>query len=484
MNNSFYKELFLKLKSSKKEILVIGDLMLDRYLHGNITRISPEAPVPIIKIDHEENKLGGSGNVANNISNYGIRARLISSIGNDNNGKILISLLKEKKISTTLIFKKNDQTTTKIRSIASNQQLIRQDYDCQNIALSDNDINKIMNSISEKISVIVLSDYAKGFLTNQLCKKIIQRAEKFNIPVIVDPKGNDVKKYEGSYAITPNKKEAIELSMSENIKCDLEANLKIILKKYHIKNIIMTDGKNGIQQFSKNQFKHYPANSPKQVFDVSGAGDTVIGTIAAVLHAGYDLESSIKLANIAASMVIQKVGTEAIQLEELESYFTKNIGANNEKIMKIGDLKFLTDKLKKENKIIGFTNGCFDILHSGHVSYLEEAKKKVDFLILGLNTDYSIKRIKGDDRPVVDELNRAKVLSGLSSIDAIIFFDEKTPLKLITSIKPDALIKGSDYKINEVIGSKEMNQWGGKVFLIDLIPGQSSSKIIKKINKK
>ena len=220
------------------------------------------------------------------------------------------------------------------------------------------------------------------------------------------------------------------------------------------------------------------------MFDVSGAGDTVIATIAAALHAGLDMETSIQLANLTAGIVIQKIGTEAINLNDLESYiFEKDLNGNHEKIFSAEKIIEVVKVLKKNHKSIGFTNGCFDILHSGHVTYLAEAKKQVDFLILALNTDRSIKKIKGPLRPIVDEQNRAKVLAGLSSIDAVVFFDENTPIKLIQLIQPDLLIKGNDYKVSEVVGHKEIKKWRGEVRLIELIPGQSSSNIIKKINQ-
>jgi D-beta-D-heptose 7-phosphate kinase/D-beta-D-heptose 1-phosphate adenosyltransferase len=247
--------------------------------------------------------------------------------------------------------------------------------------------------------------------------------------------------------------------------------------------IIETNGENGINLYSDECHKKFPAVSPKQVFDVSGAGDSVISSIAVSLHAGFNIESSLTLANIAAGTVISKIGTEPVSLEDLKDFFvTKDTNLASNKIFKLDEMKSKAVQLKKQGKTIGFTNGCFDILHSGHVSYLNEAKKNVDFLILGLNTDSSIKKIKGSSRPIVDQQNRAQVLSGLSSVDAIVFFNENTPIKLIKTIQPHFLIKGNDYKVKEVVGHKEVKKWAGEVMLIDLIPGQSSTNIIKKIN--
>ena len=315
-----------------------------------------------------------------------------------------------------------------------------------------------------------------------MCQKIISKANKEKIPVLVDPKGSDISKYKNAFAVTPNKKEALSFTnMEDGIRH--EKNLNKIRKENNIKNIIETNGENGINLYSNECHKKFPAVSPKQVFDVSGAGDSVISSIAVSLHAGFNIESSLTLANIAAGTVISKIGTEPVSLDDLKDFFvTKDTNLASNKIFKLDEMKSKAVQLKKQGKTLGFTNGCFDILHSGHVSYLNEAKKNVDFLILGLNTDSSIKKIKGSSRPIVDQQNRAQVLSGLSSVDAIIFFNENTPIKLIKTIQPHFLIKGNDYKVEEVVGHKEVKKWAGEVMLIDLIPGQSSTNIIKKIN--
>lgn len=485
MNKFFHSEFKLKLKKERKYVIVIGDIMLDQYISGQIDRISPEAPVPVLKIKSIDSRLGGAANVAHNLVNLGVKTKLIASIANDLNGQKLLKLLKEKKINTNLIFKKSDQTTAKIRSISSNQQLLRQDYDCNTIHLSKMDEQKILAAIDKNTSIVLLSDYAKNFLTYSLTQKIIKKSHSMNIKVITDPKGNDISKYKNSFAVTPNLKEALILSGSSGAEEELDKKIFKLSKQNKIENIVVTEGSNGISLYSKKNKKKYPANSPKQVFDVSGAGDTVIASLTAGIYAGLDIDTSIQLANISASIVIERIGTQAINQNDLESFFLQHQQQNElNKIISLSEVKDLTTSLKSKGKKIGFTNGCFDILHSGHVSYLKEAKKNLDFLILGLNTDKSVKRIKGNLRPIVDEVNRAKVLSGLTSVDAIILFDESTPIKLIKLVKPDYLIKGNDYKIDEVVGHKELKKWGGEVILIDLIPEQSSSKIISKINKK
>jgi D-beta-D-heptose 7-phosphate kinase/D-beta-D-heptose 1-phosphate adenosyltransferase len=482
MNKLIFNDFLTRIKQNKKNILVIGDAMLDQYFFGSIDRISPEAPVPVFSVKEIENKLGGAANVVNNIINFGVKTSLISSVAKDKSGEILLELLKQKKITSNIIFKKNDVTTTKIRSVVGSQQLLRQDFDAKLISLTKLEELKIINKINKNISVIILSDYGKGFLPPALCQKIISKANKENIPVLVDPKGNDISKYKNAFAVTPNKKEALSFTNMED-GVPHEKILNKLRKENNIKNIIETNGENGINLYSDECHKKFPAVSPKQVFDVSGAGDSVISTIAASLHAGFNIESSLTLANIAAGAVISKIGTEPVSLDDLKDFFvTKDTNLASNKILKLDEMKSKAVQLKKQGKTIGFTNGCFDILHSGHVSYLNEAKKNVDFLILGLNTDHSIKKIKGSSRPIVDQKNRAQVLSGLSSVDAIVFFNENTPIKLIKTIQPHFLIKGNDYKVEEVVGHKEIKKWAGKVMLIDLIPGQSSTNIIKKIN--
>jgi len=482
MNKLIFNDFLTRIKHNKKNILVIGDAMLDQYYFGSIDRISPEAPVPIFSVKEIENKLGGAANVVNNIINFGVKTSLVSSVAKDKSGELLLELLKQKKITSNIIFKKNDVTTTKIRSVVGNQQLLRQDFDAKLISLTKLEESKIINKINKNISVIILSDYGKGFLSPALCQKIISKANKENIPVLVDPKGSDISKYKNAFAVTPNKKEALYFTNVED-GIHHEKTLNKIRKENNIRNIIETNGENGINLYSDECHKKFPAVSPKQVFDVSGAGDSVISSIAVSLHAGFNIESSLTLANIAAGTVISKIGTEPVSLEDLKDFFvTKDTNLASNKIFKLDEIKSKAVQLKKQGKTIGFTNGCFDILHSGHVSYLNEAKKYVNFLILGLNTDSSIKKIKGSSRPIVDQQNRAQVLSGLSSVDAIVFFNENTPIKLIKTIQPHFLIKGNDYKVKEVVGHKEVKKWAGEVMLIDLIPGQSSTNIIKKIN--
>lgn len=471
-----------KFLASKKACLVIGDLMLDQYIFGDVNRLSPEAPVPIIKKNKHHNRIGGAGNVALNLIGLGIKPLLVGSIGNDENGKILSSLIKKHNLSIKGLIKENGQTTTKTRVMAGHHQIVRIDEDQISFGPNEANIKKIIKYINSDLSCIVISDYNKGFLSASFLKKIIQQANRGKIPVLIDPKGKDASKYAGATLITPNKKEAMELTGLTNFDNDLiNTALKKINKNYKINSIVMTQGKDGISHITPKKINTYPASISKQVYDVSGAGDTVIATLASCIIANLDLSDSFKLANLAAGIVISKLGTVPISREELLDEMESHLNGQKNKIFSLKELLLKISGLRAKGQTIGFTNGCFDILHSGHVTYLEKAKSQVDYLILGLNSDSSIKTIKGKNRPIVSEADRARVLCALESIDAVIIFNESTPIKLIKEIKPDVLIKGNDYEPKSVVGAKEIKKWEGKLYLVPLLEGKSSSKIINKI---
>ncbi len=472
-----------KFNSKGKWAFVIGDVMLDKYIFGEVNRISPEAPVPIVEKKSDSFRMGGASNVAANLTGLGIKTILSGVVGNDQNGEVLKRLLKKNDIGQQGLIKSTLSTTTKTRIIAGHQQIVRVDDENINISLSANQIKKILNLIIKKPSIIVLSDYAKGFLTENLIQKIIKQAKKLNIPILVDPKGNDIQKYEGATILTPNKKEAFALSKLASPDEDLlEKQLKKLCVKFNIENIAMTQGDQGIKLVSSRKIDVIPATKLKKVFDVSGAGDTVIATLAAGLIGNLTTHKSLELANIAAGVAIGKVGTVAIEGHEIINEIDTEQTLQIHKIITFDKLDGMLKNLRAKDLKIGFTNGCFDILHAGHVTYLEKAKSNIDFLILGLNSDSSVKKIKGAKRPIINQDDRARVLSSLEVVDAVVIFDEETPIKLIQKVKPNFLIKGSDYKLTEVVGHKEVTKWGGKVKLIELLEGRSSSSIIKDID--
>ncbi len=474
---------------SKQHALVIGDVMLDRYLMGEVGRISPEAPVPVVLIKSAEARAGGASNVAANLALLGISTRLVGCVGADEEAKILSQLVKACGVKANLITSKVRPTIAKTRILGGHQQMLRLDQeDSASFSTADNTslLQILKVELGEKPSVVILSDYAKGLLSETICQQIIAQCQTHKIPVLVDPKGTDYSKYKGATALTPNKKEAAEACHTNSQDTDLMSKVSALKTKLGLGFMAVTRGEEGISLIEgdtiKNNAHHLPATAQK-VFDVSGAGDTVIATLAAGLMHDLTPLQSLELANIAAGVVVGKVGTVPITRADLLEALTAKQG--NEQAHKICDLAELDLKVnawKQAKQKIVFTNGCFDLLHAGHVTYLEAAKKRGDKLILGLNTDRSVSAIKGPSRPVVHENDRARVLAALESVDAVILFDEDTPLKLIKALKPDVIAKGSDYTASQVVGGKEVQSWGGEIALIELVEGRSTSNIIRKLN--
>lgn len=471
---------------AKKLVLVIGDVMLDRYLMGNVNRISPEAPVPVVLLNTSEERAGGAANVAANLSGLGLSTQIIGCVGNDDAGKALKQLIADAGIDIANIMTSNLRpTVSKTRVMSGNQQIVRIDDESLS-AFTLDETNQLLinvtNALDAKPAMVILSDYAKGLLSEATCQAIITQCKQLNIPVIADPKGHDYNKYLGATALTPNKKETAEacaVAMHEtetllNAAKQLRSNLKLDF-------LAVTRGEEGISYIDDKQVEHIPATA-KKVFDVSGAGDTVIATLAAGLVYGMTAHDALQLANIAAGIVVGKVGTVPVtQTELLKALVSEDGQSQADKICDQHQLLELVSHWKASKQKIVFTNGCFDLLHAGHVTYLEAAKKAGDKLILGLNTDRSVSALKGPTRPVVHEGDRARVLAALASVDAVILFDEDTPLQLIELIRPDVIVKGDDYTEAQVIGGNEVKLWGGSIKLIPLVQGRSTSNIIKKL---
>ena len=464
----------------KSKIICVGDLILDIYGFGSVEKISPEAPIPILKILNEKYVLGGAGNVARNICTGGGKCHLISISGNDNNKKRLEKLIKEdKNLSLDLIVDEKRVTTSKKRYVSGHQQVLR--VDKENIYEIDQKIeNKITKTFSEIISnfnIVILSDYNKGLLKPSLVQQIIKISKENNKFVIVDPKRDFFSLYKGADIITPNYKELVEANKEYFCKEKSEEdNIKYISKKmiskYSFDTVITTRSSKGMLIVKKNTKPLALTSLALEVFDVSGAGDTVVAYLALSLSIGKNLKESAEIANQAAGVSVGKFGTATVNLSELN----KNLN----KIKSINEAQFFLNSMDKK-KTIGFTNGCFDVLHYGHVEFLKNAKNNCDFLILGLNSDKSVKKIKGKKRPIINQIDRANVLSNFPFVDMIIFFDDNTPLKLIKKIKPHFLFKGKDYNPEEVIGATEIKKWGGDLKLIDYIKGYSTTNLIKKI---
>lgn len=465
--------------------LVIGDLMLDRYLIGEVERISPEAPVPVVLLKQENERAGGAANVAANLSLLGIRTTMAGIIGDDAEGRALLDMLRELNIDSAIVTSQQRPTVTKTRILGGHQQMMRLDKESR-LAFTESENNalheQVSQAIAQKPDVIILSDYAKGVLSDALCQAVIAQAKALGIPVLVDPKGRDYTKYQGATALTPNKKETSEACGIDAMDTDRLLQAAADLRDHlGLAFLAVTRGEEGISLLEQNETIHIPA-AAKQVFDVSGAGDTVIATLAAGLVHGLSHRQAFELANIAAGIVVGKVGTVPVNREELlAELISQDSVEQADKICELETLLGRVRQWRQQKKRIVFTNGCFDLLHAGHVTYLEAARKTGDKLILGLNTDRSVSALKGPNRPVIHEADRARVLAALEAVDAVILFDEDTPLQLIDAIRPDVIVKGSDYSEDQVVGGKEVKSWGGKVALIDIVPGRSTSNIIEKL---
>jgi len=464
------------------KILVVGDLMIDKYLWGECNRVSPEAPVQIINVKRETEVLGGAGNVANNLVSLGSSVEVLSVIGGCEISNELRKLFKEINLSTQYLIEQKDRVTSKkTRIISAQQQVIRYDIE------SDEDINKdsekslidFFKSIVNKFELVILSDYGKGVLTNIVVQEIIRIANSIGIKVIVDPKGSDYSKYTSAYLLTPNKKEASEATgiiiSDEN---SLKSALAHLKKSCKLNTSLITLSEDGIAIFD-DQFRSHPTVA-KEVFDVTGAGDTVIAALGYALATKQDIDSAVILANLAAGVVVGKIGSATASFEEIISYESMlHLTSSEENVISLKKfIKILKDLRKSKNKIV-FTNGCFDILHIGHVKYLEKAKRLGDILIVGINSDSSVSRLKGNTRPINSLNDRSHIIASLKSVDYVIPFDEDTPIELITAIVPDILVKGDDYKNKNVVGEEIAKE----LVLIDFEEGKSTSNIITKIQE-
>lgn len=466
--------------------LVIGDLMLDRYLIGEVERISPEAPVPVVLLKQQDERAGGAANVAANLAKLGITTRLAGYVGNDADGRLLITLINGMEIDTQAIVQSEAHPTiTKTRIVGGHQQMMRLDQENRSSysAADKKQIEQLIQAqLKDRPAVIVLSDYAKGVVEAPLTGFVIEEARKHGIPVLVDPKGRDFSKYKGATALTPNKRETAEAgNIDPKDNEALIATAQKLRAQLHLEFLAVTRGEEGISLFEAGEVQHIPATA-KQVFDVSGAGDTVIATLAAGLMHGLGHGEALHLANIAAGVVVGKVGTVPITHQELlHALMSQEAASQADKVCDLPSLQSRVEQWRARGERIVFTNGCFDLLHAGHVTYLEAARRAGDRLVLGLNTDRSVKALKGPTRPVIHEADRARVLAALEAVDAVILFDEDTPLELIQTIRPDVIAKGSDYTEAQVVGAAEVKSWGGKVALIPIVPGRSTTGILEKL---
>jgi D-beta-D-heptose 7-phosphate kinase/D-beta-D-heptose 1-phosphate adenosyltransferase len=475
---------FLTDKVQKLKIAVIGDVMLDRYFYGEVKRISPEAPVPVNKVNKITSVLGGAGNVAANLANLGCQVYLGGITGEDESRNILLGKLKEINIDCSgLLAFKDRETITKLRVIGARQQMLRLDFEkVQDLTPEEvaQEEKWLIGILDAGLNGIIISDYAKGECSSAFCQRVIKLAGTYHIPVLVDPKGSDWTKYRGCNFITPNVKEMCEAA--GQVVPNEDGPLTVLARnagaKFDIENVVVTRSEKGVTLVNKDLVLNEPATA-QEVFDVSGAGDTVAAVLLAAIAGGLDRETALRLSNKAAGIVVSKVGTYPVHREELlkEILADNRRQGNGYRPLSWNEVFSLAKAWHAAGEKIVFTNGCFDILHVGHVTYLEQAANLGKHLIVGVNTDASVRRLKGETRPLVGEKDRARILASLGCIDAVVLFDEDTPAQLIAGIKPDILVKGGDYKPEEVAGRES----AGEVKILPFEEGYSTTGIIQKI---
>ncbi|MDH5722702.1 MAG: D-glycero-beta-D-manno-heptose-7-phosphate kinase [Alphaproteobacteria bacterium] len=483
------------------KILVIGDIMLDRFVYGNVDRISPEGPIPVLSVKRETIMMGGAGNTLSNLLGLETKASILSIIGQDQEGQSLRDLCKKAGVQKTEFIEVEDRpTSVKTRFLANHQQLLRTDIEKTESISKETEalLLKKAEQIIPEMDVVVLSDYGKGLLTPKLIQNLIKLAHKNNAVILVDPKGFNYKIYKGADIVTPNKKELSEATQGLPVQTDeeIEHAGNTLIRNSGIKAVIATRSADGISIIQKNQEPvHLRSEEKIEVFDVSGAGDTVIATIAATLAAGGTLEQAADLANLAGSIVVTKVGTAPIRLNELkESLEHRHIGKENKTTGKAfisswDEAVEIVKRWKAKGLKVGFTNGCFDILHYGHVTYLQDARAKCDRLIVALNSDKSVQILKGPERPVHDETSRATVLASLASVNMVVSFgaettqQSNTACEILDLLQPDIYFKGGDYSVDQIPEAPTVMRYGGIVDVMPVYDGHSTTSSIQKIKK-
>lgn len=467
-------------------VLCLGDIMLDRYLAGTVDRVSPEAPIPVIAISSVTAMPGGVGNVARNVAALGGVAALVAVVGDDEEGRELVrGLGAEGGIEPNLVTVPGRTTTVKMRFVAQGQQLLRADREQVSLVSGDAEA-QVLAALRDELTladVVIVSDYAKGALTERIVSEAIKAARAAKKPVIVDPKSQDFARYKGASVIKPNAK---ELARASGMACGTEAEVlaagKAVLAKLDLRALLVTRSAAGMILMERGKAAIVLAARAREVFDVSGAGDTAIAGLALGLGAGLALADAAAIANEAAGIAVGKRGTAVVFPQELAHMLhDTDLEDAAAKVRELGPARDLVQQWQAAGQKIAFTNGCFDLIHPGHVALLAEARAQADRLVVGLNTDASVKRLKGANRPINSEMARAIVLASLRSVDAVVLFDEDTPLELLKALKPDVLVKGADYTLATVVGADLVQSYGGRVHLAKLVPEMSTTKTIEKI---
>ncbi len=474
---------------SQLKVLVIGDIMLDRYIHGEVERISPEAPVPVIRHAQRYERAGGAANVAMNLTGLGCQAFLSGFWGNDAEQSELAVILDRARVNTVGVVSSSLPTISKTRIVGRTQQLLRLDIESMDPppAVEAQRLLERATELVTKVHAVILSDYAKGVLSEELCAAVIQAARTAGIPVFADPKTPDFGKYAGATSVCPNLGELAQATgvSARQIEALLAAG-QALVTRHRLEFVTVTMSEKGISVLrpasqSGSGIYHSPARA-REVYDVSGAGDTVIATLAAGLAGGLQIETAVDLANLAAGIVVGKVGTVPIAGHELVAALTPSSGLNaGEKILDLDRIKLRVAEWRASGETIVFTNGCFDLLHVGHITLLEECRRFGSKLVLGLNADESVCRLKGPTRPIVSERERARVMAALAAVDAVVLFAEDTPLELIRALQPNVLVKGGDYTAENVVGHEDVIAAGGRVEIVPTVMGFSTTNIVEKL---
>ncbi len=473
---------------ASRTVLCVGDLMLDEFVYGEVSRISPEAPAPVIAVQRTETNIGGAGNVARNIASLGARCIFAGLVGADDAGaQLKAQLSRESGIESVLVADPSRPTTRKVRFVSEHfsTHMLRADWELAqpaSAAIEQKLIDAILPQLA-RADIVLLSDYAKGVLTARVIRNIIDAARKLGKRVIVDPKSANFAIYRGATLLTPNRKEFAEATRS---RADTQESIAIAaqdaMQLADCEAMLVTQSEHGMTLVPRTgEVVHIPAH-PVKVRDVSGAGDTVAAVLAVTLAAGADWETALRMANAAAAVAVGKKGTASVTSAELRRKILPHAFlAAEEKIVAVGgDLDGHLSDWRKQGLRIGFTNGCFDILHPGHVKVLTAARAACDRLIVGLNSDASVKRLKGEGRPVQDERARSEVLAALEAVDLVAIFEEDTPLGLISRIRPSVLVKGGDYRREQVVGHQIVEAAGGEVLLVDILPGFSTTSLVER----
>jgi D-beta-D-heptose 7-phosphate kinase/D-beta-D-heptose 1-phosphate adenosyltransferase len=463
------------------QVLVVGDVMLDRYWHGPTSRISPEAPVPVVKVEQVEDRPGGAANVALNIAALGAGAALVGATGKDEAAQALTTRLNAAQVACRFHASEQHPTITKLRVISRHQQLLRMDFEQPFAADDSAAVNKIALDMFDGIGAVILSDYAKGALRDP--QELIAAARARGIPVLVDPKSTDFARYRGATLLKPNLSEFEAVVGRCSGEAELVARGNELIQKLELEALLITRGEHGMTLLRKGAREmHLPART-REVFDVTGAGDTVISVLAAALASGELLPQAVAMSNIAAGIVVGKLGTATVSAPELRRAIHMEQGSERG-VMTLEQLQVMVEDARAHGEKIVFTNGCFDIIHAGHVGYLEQAKKEGNRLIVAVNDDASVKRLKGEGRPINPVDRRMIVLAALEAVDWVVSFSEDTPENLLRALKPDVLVKGGDYDKSGVVGWQIVEAYGGRVAVLDLWEKLSTTAIVNQIQGK